>query len=58
MINLIIIFQVFMSCVYGGDTLSELRAAIQLAETERSGGVAPHISPFTSVRDIGGLLTA
>ncbi|KOB66347.1 putative methyltransferase C20orf7-like protein, mitochondrial [Operophtera brumata] len=31
---------------------------IELAETERAGGVAPHISPFTSVRDIGGLLTA
>ncbi|XP_075988666.1 arginine-hydroxylase NDUFAF5, mitochondrial [Anticarsia gemmatalis] len=49
---------VFMACVFGGDTLMELRQALQLAEGERSGGVAPHISPFTHVRDVGGLLTA
>ncbi|XP_072948593.1 arginine-hydroxylase NDUFAF5, mitochondrial [Epargyreus clarus] len=49
---------VFMACVFGGDTLMELRQALQLAETERLGGVFPHISPFTRVRDIGGLLNA
>ncbi|XP_041970896.1 arginine-hydroxylase NDUFAF5, mitochondrial [Aricia agestis] len=49
---------VFVACVFGGDTLMELRQAIQLAETERMGGVYPHISPFTRVRDIGGLLNA
>ncbi|KAG6455887.1 hypothetical protein O3G_MSEX009437 [Manduca sexta] len=49
---------VFMACVFGGDTLIELRQSLQLAETERSGGISPHISPFTRIRDIGGLLTA
>lgn len=29
---------------------------MQLAETERTGGISPHISPFTDVRDVGGLL--
>ncbi|XP_023936968.1 arginine-hydroxylase NDUFAF5, mitochondrial [Bicyclus anynana] len=49
---------VFVACVFGGDTLMELRQALQLAETERLGGVHPHISPFTRIRDIGGLLNA
>ncbi|CAB3257540.1 unnamed protein product [Arctia plantaginis] len=49
---------VFMSCVFGGNTLQELRQAIQLAESERHGGISPHVSPFTHVRDIGGLLNA
>ncbi|XP_068621992.1 arginine-hydroxylase NDUFAF5, mitochondrial [Battus philenor] len=49
---------VFIACVFGGDTLMELRQALQLAETERSGGISPHISPFTRIRDIGGLLNA
>ncbi|KAJ8707711.1 hypothetical protein PYW07_011388 [Mythimna separata] len=49
---------VFMACVFGGDTLMELRQALQLAESERSGGISPHVSPFTRIRDIGGLLTA
>uniref|UniRef100_A0A023F7U5 Arginine-hydroxylase NDUFAF5, mitochondrial n=1 Tax=Triatoma infestans TaxID=30076 RepID=A0A023F7U5_TRIIF len=47
---------VFLGSVFGGDTLFELRASLQLAETERAGGISPHISPFTDVRDIGGLL--
>ncbi|CAG4948980.1 unnamed protein product [Parnassius apollo] len=51
-------FVVFMACVFGGDTLMELRQALQLAETERKGGMSPHISPFTRIRDIGGLLNA
>ncbi|KAJ2943353.1 hypothetical protein O0L34_g12161 [Tuta absoluta] len=48
---------VFMACVFGGDTLMELRQSLQLAELERVGGMFTHISPFTRVRDIGGLLT-
>jgi len=48
---------VFMASVFGGDTLYELRSALQLAELERKGGLSPHISPFTEVRDIGSLLT-
>ncbi|KAJ0182991.1 hypothetical protein K1T71_000967 [Dendrolimus kikuchii] len=49
---------VLMACIFGSDTLVELRQSLQLAETERSGGFYPHISPFTRIRDIGGLLTA
>ncbi|KAI4458745.1 hypothetical protein MML48_7g00004540 [Holotrichia oblita] len=48
---------VFMAAVFGGDTLYELRSSLQLGELERRGGLSPHISPFTEVRDIGSLLT-
>ncbi|XP_055380823.1 arginine-hydroxylase NDUFAF5, mitochondrial [Condylostylus longicornis] len=47
---------VFMASLFGGDTLYELRSSLQLAELERKGGIAPHISPFTQIRDVGGLL--
>ncbi|XP_046383435.1 arginine-hydroxylase NDUFAF5, mitochondrial [Ischnura elegans] len=47
---------VFMASVFGGETLYELRSSLQLADLERKGGVAPHISPFVDVRDLGGLL--
>lgn len=30
---------------------------MQLAELERDGGISPHISPFTQIRDIGSLMT-
>ncbi|XP_053621919.1 arginine-hydroxylase NDUFAF5, mitochondrial [Plodia interpunctella] len=49
---------VFMATVFGGDTLMELRQSLQLAETELLGGMSPHVSPFTRIRDIGGLLNA
>lgn len=42
--------------MFGGDTLYELRSSLQLAELERKGGISPHISPFTQIRDIGSLL--
>ncbi|XP_043289190.1 arginine-hydroxylase NDUFAF5, mitochondrial [Venturia canescens] len=47
---------VFMAAIFGGDTLYELRSSLQLAELERDGGISPHISPFTQIRDIGSLL--
>ncbi|GAB1606615.1 arginine-hydroxylase NDUFAF5, mitochondrial-like [Argonauta hians] len=47
----------FIGCIFGADTLYELRVSLQLAETEREGGFAPHISPFIDVRELGGLLT-
>ncbi|XP_051717181.1 arginine-hydroxylase NDUFAF5, mitochondrial isoform X3 [Ctenopharyngodon idella] len=40
----------------GGETLYELRCSLQLAELEREGGFAPHISPYTAVTDLGNLL--
>lgn len=46
----------FIGAMFGGDTLYELRASLQLADLERRGGVTPHISPLADVRDIGGLL--
>ncbi|KFY85277.1 hypothetical protein V498_07740 [Pseudogymnoascus sp. VKM F-4517 (FW-2822)] len=46
-----------LAAMFGGDTLFELRTALQLASQERRGGVAPHTSPLADVRDIGGLLT-
>lgn len=46
----------FIAAMPGGDTLFELRSALQLADLERRGGVSPHVSPLVDVRDIGGLL--
>lgn len=37
----------FLAALFGGDTLFELRTALQLAEMEREGGISPHISPMT-----------
>lgn len=49
---------VFIGAMFGGETLMELRASLQLAELEREGGFAPHISPFVEVKDLGGLLNS
>ncbi|KAF8165669.1 S-adenosyl-L-methionine-dependent methyltransferase [Crassisporium funariophilum] len=46
----------FLGAMFGGDTLFELRTALQLAETEREGGISPHVSPMTDTRDISNLL--
>lgn len=46
----------FIGAMLGGDTLFELRTSLQLAEQERRGGMAPHVSPLADVRDCGGLL--
>ncbi|XP_027603848.1 arginine-hydroxylase NDUFAF5, mitochondrial isoform X1 [Pipra filicauda] len=48
---------VFIGAMFGGDTLYELRCSLQLAELEREGGFAPHVSPFTAVADLGHLLS-
>nr|ADO27929.1 mitochondrial probable methyltransferase c20orf7-like protein [Ictalurus furcatus] len=47
---------VFVGAMVGGETLYELRYSLQLAELEREGGFAPHISPYTAVTDLGNLL--
>lgn len=47
---------VFLASLFGGETLYELRSSLQLAEQERRGGLSPHLSPFTKIRDIGALL--
>lgn len=40
----------------GGETLSELRRALMVAETELEGGAGPRVAPFIEVRDAGALL--
>jgi len=47
---------VFVGSMFGGDTLFELRGALQLAELEREAGFGSHISPFVKVQDLGNLL--
>ncbi|RDX55395.1 S-adenosyl-L-methionine-dependent methyltransferase [Lentinus brumalis] len=47
---------VFLGALFGGDTLFELRTALQLAEVEREGGISPHVSPMTDSRDMSNLL--
>jgi hypothetical protein len=46
----------FMGCLLGGATLTELRQALTTAESEITGGVSPRVFPFADVRDMGGLL--
>lgn len=46
----------FIGSMYATDTLFELRSSLLLAEQEREGGIGQHVSPFTSMRDMGGLL--
>jgi NADH dehydrogenase [ubiquinone] 1 alpha subcomplex assembly factor 5 len=47
---------VFIASLFGGETLYELRTSLQLCETERIGGISPHISPMVRHQDVGGLL--
>jgi SAM-dependent methyltransferase len=46
----------FLGCLLGGATLTELRQALNEAESEVTGGVSPRVFPFADVRDMGGLL--
>ncbi|KAI0920776.1 hypothetical protein AcV7_002811 [Taiwanofungus camphoratus] len=47
---------VFLGALLGGETLFELRTALQLAEVDREGGISPHVSPMTDSRDMSNLL--
>ncbi|BEJ12530.1 hypothetical protein CspHIS471_0209900 [Cutaneotrichosporon sp. HIS471] len=47
---------VFIGAVLGGDTLFELRTALQLAEQERRGGIANRVSPMIDTTDAPSLL--
>ncbi|KAG8865414.1 hypothetical protein FRB96_000304 [Tulasnella sp. 330] len=47
---------VFIGALLGGDTLFELRTSLQLAETEREGGISPRVSPMTETNDISNLM--
>ncbi|OON18683.1 methyltransferase domain protein [Opisthorchis viverrini] len=46
----------FLGVMSASDTLFELRLSLQLAEVERLGGFAPHVSPFADNVDMGELL--
>ena len=46
----------FIGCLFGGATLTELRQALAEAESEMDGGISPRVAPFADVRDMGGLL--
>ncbi len=46
----------FLAALLGGDTLTELRQSLALAEAELLGGVSPHVAPFADVRELGALL--
>jgi NADH dehydrogenase [ubiquinone] 1 alpha subcomplex assembly factor 5 len=47
---------VFLASMFGGQTLVELKEVLMLAESETAGGVAPRVSPFADVKDLGNLL--
>lgn len=46
----------FLALLLGGQTLTELRAALSQAEAEVTGGLSPRIAPMGEIRDMGGLL--
>ncbi len=46
----------FVGCLLGGATLTELRQSFAQAESEVEGGVSPRVAPFAAVREAGGLL--
>ena len=46
----------FMSCLFAGQTLNELRQSWLKAEDLVIGGVSPRVAPMIDVREMGGLL--
>lgn len=46
----------FLAAALGGDTLTELRQAFLLADSERHGGSFARVSPFIPVAEVGPLL--
>jgi SAM-dependent methyltransferase len=46
----------FIACLLGGDTLTELRQSFLEAETLIEGGASPRVAPFADIRDCGALL--
>jgi SAM-dependent methyltransferase len=46
----------FVGCLLGGSTLTELRQSLVQAEGEIEGGASPRVAPFADVRDLGSLL--
>ncbi len=46
----------FLGFLFGGQTLSELRACLAQAEAEVTGGLSPRVLPMGEIRDLGALL--
>ncbi|MCI2394653.1 SAM-dependent methyltransferase [Aliiroseovarius sediminis] len=46
----------FIGVMFGGQTLSELRAILSEVEIEVTGGLSPRILPMGEIRDLGALL--
>lgn len=46
----------FLTSLFGGETLTELRAAFGRAEIEMEGGLSPRVIPFADIKDFGALL--
>jgi SAM-dependent methyltransferase len=45
-----------LACLFGGQTLHELRTALAEAEAQVTGGLSPRIAPMAEIRDLGALL--
>ena len=45
----------FMCCLFGAETLNELRESFSKAEMELFGATSPRISPLPEIRDVGNL---
>ncbi|MCS0504064.1 methyltransferase domain-containing protein [Ancylobacter mangrovi] len=45
-----------LAALFGAGTLSELREAFAVAESETVGGISPRVAPFADLRDLGALL--
>ena len=54
-INLLKPGGIFMGCLFGADTLKELRDSFFKAEVQIAGKARPRISPLPEIRDIGNL---
>ncbi len=48
---------VFLAASFGGETMQELRICMNLAESEREGGVSPTVSPMLSLTDMGNMFS-
>jgi SAM-dependent methyltransferase len=46
----------FLACLLGGDTLTELRQSLTAGEAEILAGAAPRVAPFADVRALGALM--
>lgn len=46
----------FLAALAGGDTLTELRQSLTIAESEVLDGASPRVAPFADVRALGGLM--